>query len=433
MLVHFISFGCKVNQYETECLKKIFSENNFIISETENNCDVFVINSCTVTSVSDKKVRKYIHRIRKLYPLSVIAVTGCFPQAFPDKLDSIDDADVITGTKNHSEILNLVLEALSEKQKLISVKPFIPNETMENLSCSSFDDKTRAFLKIQDGCNQFCSYCIIPYARGRNRSKSPEQIKSEVLDFVKNGHKEIVLVGINLAFYGTEFGLRLVDAVELCCSIDGVERVRLGSLEPEMISENDLLRLSKLKQFCPQFHLSLQSGCDKTLKAMNRKYNSSQYYELVERIRKIFPQSAITTDIMTGFPDETDEDFKESLEFVRKVNFSRIHVFPYSRRSGTKADSMPNQIPENVKRSRAEIMTKLGDELHSSFLENHIGNVYPVLFEKEISVDFHQGYTPDYTFVKVPSHNDGKSLRKSVFNVRITGFQNDWCIGEIIS
>ncbi len=431
MVAHFISFGCKVSQYESECLKQLFTEYGFIISENENDSDVFIVNSCTVTSTSDKKVRKYVRRLRKLYPESIIAVMGCFPQAFPDRVSDIKDADVITGTKNHNEILNLVLEAM-EGKRFISVEPFVQGEKMELLNCCSYKGKTRAFLKIQDGCNQFCSYCIIPYARGRNRSKPIESVKQEVEEFVKNGHKEIVLVGINLAFYGEEFGLRLVDAVETCCSVEGVERIRLGSLEPEKISCEDLKRLSELKQFCPQFHLSLQSGCDKTLKAMNRKYTSSQFLQLVEDIRKFFPECAITTDVMTGFPTESEEDFKQSLDFVKKVKFSSMHIFPYSVRSGTRAEKMPEQVPENIKHSRASEMTEVANEMTKEFLSSQVGKVFPVLFEKESSPDYHQGYTPNYTFVKVYSKNFEKSLRKSIYNVKITGYDNECCIGNFI-
>lgn len=433
MNVNFISFGCKVSLYETECMKEIFSAEGFDICTDEENSDVFVINSCTVTAVSDKKVRKTLHRIRKTYPDSVIVVTGCFPQAFPERTGEISDADIIMGIKNKHQLPELVRKTIADKNiHITDIQPFKNHESMEFSGCSSFTDKTRGFLKIQDGCNQFCSYCIIPYARGRNRSKSPEEIKCETEKLVANGHKEIVLVGINLAFYGEEFGLSLADAVEICCNVSGVERVRLGSLEPEKISDDDLIRLLKLKQFCPQFHLSLQSGCDRTLKAMNRKYNSAEYADLAQRIRNIFPECSLTTDIMVGFPDETDEDFNKSLEFVEKIRFAQIHVFPYSRRSGTPAASRPNQISDNIKQQRALLMTETGRKLHEEFLKSQVGKIYPVLFERENSHEFHQGYTPNYTYVRVPCVNSDASLRKKIFNVEITGYDNDCCKGRIV-
>lgn len=433
MNVYFISFGCKVSLYETECMKEIFSADGFYISSSEENADVFVINSCTVTAVSDKKVRKTLHHIRKTYPDSVIVVTGCFPQAFPDRTDEIADADIIMGIKNKNQLPELVRKKFADKNiHITNIQPFKNHEPMEFSGCSSFTDKTRGFLKIQDGCNQFCSYCIIPYARGRNRSKPIDEVKSETEKLVANGHKEIVLVGINLAFYGEEFGLSLADAVEVCCSVNGVERVRLGSLEPEKISDDDLIRLSHLKQFCPQFHLSLQSGCDKILKAMNRKYNSAEYADLAQRIRNIFPECSLTTDIMVGFPDETDEDFRISMEFVQKIKFAQIHVFPYSRRSGTPAYSRPNQIPNAVKQQRASLMSETGRKLHEEFLKSQVGKIYPVLFEKETSPEFHQGYTPNYTYVRVPCSDSDASLRKKIFNVQITGYDNECCNGIIV-
>lgn len=433
MNVNFISFGCKVSLYETECMKEIFSADGFTVSDDEKSADVFVINSCTVTAVSDKKVRKTLHKLRKTYPDSIIVVTGCFPQAFPDRTDEISDADIIVGTKNKNQLPQLVRKAMADKNcHIVDVQPFKNHEPMEFSGCSSFSDKTRGFLKIQDGCNQFCSYCIIPYARGRNRSKPVDEIRTEVTKLVENGHREIVLAGINLAFYGEEFGLTLADAVEICCGIDGVERVRLGSLEPEKISDNDLMRLKALKQFCPQFHLSLQSGCDRTLKAMNRKYNSAEYADLAQRIRNIFPECSLTTDIMVGFPDETDEDFKASMEFVKKIGFAQIHVFPYSRRSGTPAAARPNQILNSVKQSRAAEMAKAGHEMHRRFLSAQVGKIFPVLFEMESCEEFHQGYTPNYTYVRIPRTNPDKSLRKQILNVQITGYNDDCCTGRLV-
>lgn len=431
MTVFFITFGCKVNCYETECIKEEFLKNDFTVSQKSCDADVIIINSCTVTSASDKKVRQTMRKLRNENPFSVIVLTGCYPQAFRDEAEKITEADIITGTKNRSEIVGLVKKHLLSNEKIVNIPEYKSLEKIEELSCVSFEKKTRAFVKIQDGCSQFCSYCIIPYSRGHIRSKPLESVEREVTDLAENGHQEIVLVGINLAFYGAENGLTLTDAVEACSRIKGVKRIRLGSLEPERIHRDDLVRLARIESFCPQFHLSLQSGCNRTLKEMNRKYTAEEYAELVEMIRDIFPDASVTTDVMVGFPQETEEDFNESLEFVRKMAFSRIHVFPYSARSGTKAAAMSGQISGAVKNERALKMSQLGSELERKFLMSQIGKTYPVLFEKENCTDFHRGYCPNYTLVKIKKISSIKSLRNRIFYVNIKEVINDFCIGEI--
>lgn len=434
MKVNFISFGCKVNQYETECIKQAFSNNNYIITEKKSDADIYIVNSCTVTSSSDSKVLHCIKRLRNDNPLSLIVLTGCFPQAFMDDAKKITEADIITGTKNRSELLSLVNKALAQKNtdKIVDISDFDGNELLEDMACSEFTEKTRAFIKIQDGCNQFCSYCIIPFARGRIRSKAIDTLKKEISTLAKNGHKEVVLVGINLAFYGSEIGLRLVDAVEACAEVEGIERIRLGSLEPEIISDEDLSRLANIPQFCPHFHLSLQSGCDKTLKEMNRKYNTNEFMCLVEKIRCSFPDASITTDVMVGFPNESENDFEQSLAFVRKVCFSKVHVFPYSKRKGTVAAKLPNQIPDNIKSIRAKKMSDIAEKSMQEFLKTQVEKVYPVLFEKESCTNFHQGYSPNYTLVKIPSEIGEKSLRRMIFYVKIFKYENNYCLGNIV-
>lgn len=432
MNAYFISFGCKVNQYETESIKEIFISENYDISDNPADADVIVINSCTVTSSGDGKTIHTLKRIRKLNPDAVTVLTGCLPQASPEIAHKLPEADIVTGTRNRNIIPELVKQHIEKRERIVSIAAYGNHDDFENIKCSEFTNKTRAFVKIQDGCNQFCSYCIIPYSRGRCRSKPIDILKKEIKELAANGHKEIVLVGINLAFYGKEFDLRLADAVEECCKIKGVERVRLGSLEPEVITGEDLERLSKLPQFCPHFHLSLQSGCDKTLKNMNRHYNCDQYLNLVCRIKKYFDNASFTTDIMVGFPGETDEDFKESLQFAQKIGFSKIHVFPYSVRPGTKAAEMKNQIPENVKSQRAKIMKSAASRLTESFMKSQIGTTVPVLFERESSPEFHQGFTPNYTLIKIPAKKSEKSLRRMIFYVKIIESKKDYCIGEII-
>ncbi|MCM1132536.1 MAG: tRNA (N(6)-L-threonylcarbamoyladenosine(37)-C(2))-methylthiotransferase MtaB [Ruminococcus flavefaciens] len=429
--VFFITFGCKVSQYETECLKSCFLRDNFALADSESEADVFVVNSCTVTGSGDSKSLYKVRKLRRDYPESVIVLTGCLPQASPETAGNCAEADIVTGTKERDRLPTLVSQIIDSRSRIVDIPEYSSGDIFEDISCES-TCKTRAFLKIQDGCNCFCSYCIIPYARGRCRSKPVESLIKEAVSLAESGHREIVLVGINLAFYGQEYGLRLVDAVEECCKIEGIERVRLGSLEPEMISDDDLLRLSRQPKFCPQFHLSLQSGSRRTLRNMNRKYTSEEYMTLVEKIRRIFPEASFTTDVMVGFPQETEEDFVESLDFVREVGFAKIHVFQYSPRKGTVASKLSGQIPKNIKAERADRMKSLGDELQKKYLASLVGKTVPVLFERENSDDFHQGHAPDYTLIKILRKNSKKSLRNQIFYVIIEESHDDYCLGKIL-
>ena len=295
--IFFLTFGCKVNYYETECMKSLFSNRGYNVVKEYKTADAVIINSCTVTASGDSRVFTALKKIRKVLPDAVIALTGCYPQAFSEEVEKISEADIIMGTKRRSEIVDIIEEFVKNNQKRVIISEYKSDDEFECLTCTEFRENTRAFVKIQDGCNQFCSYCIIPYARGRCRSKPIDVLREEVEKIAAGGVKEIVLSGINLAFYGKEFGLTLADAVEVCCETEGIERVRLGSLEPEMMSDNQLERMAAQEKFCPQFHLSLQSGCTRTLKAMNRKYTAEEYSELVDRIRNKFPQCAITTDV----------------------------------------------------------------------------------------------------------------------------------------
>ena len=430
--VFFLTFGCKVNHYETECMKSAFESSGYTAVKEYKNADVVVINSCTVTSSGDNRVLTALRKIRTALPDAVIALTGCYPQAFREEASAVTDADIIIGTKERSKLVQLVDDFFAFRNRTILLSEYTKDDKYECITCTEFKDNTRAFVKIQDGCNQFCSYCIIPFARGRCRSKPPELLKDEVSKIAENGVKEVVLSGINLAFYGKEYGLTLADAVEICCGINGIERVRLGSLEPEMMSDEQLERLAKEKKFCPQFHLSLQSGCNRTLKAMNRKYTSEEYADLVSRIRRKFPECAVTTDIMVGFPDETDEDFEQSLAFAEKTGFSKVHVFRYSRRKGTAADRMANQVPEKVKTERWHKMTDAMKKKQSEYLKSLIGKTVSVLFERENCTEFHQGHAPDYTLIKIDRENCKKSLRNEIFCVKIEGSDSDCCFGEPI-
>lgn len=434
MKVYFLTFGCKVNQYETAAMEEMFVSNGYSLSESPENADICVINSCTVTSESDNKAKQALRHLRKVNENAVIAVTGCYPQADPAVSEMLKEADIVTGTKDRKALLSLTENFLKTGERTVYIPSYEKNDTFEVFSCNSLPGHTRAFLKIEDGCNQFCSYCMIPYSRGRVRSKPPDELEKEVKALVLSGYHEFVLTGINLAFYGKEYGLSLSDAVKIVSETDGVKRIRLGSLEPEMMTDEELYRLSSVKSLCPSFHLSLQSGCDKTLKAMNRHYSAEEYFSLTERIRKYFPDAAFTTDIMTGFPGESDSDFEECMKFAEKVGFADIHVFPYSVRKGTAAAKFPCQIDNSVKKLRAAKMTVLAREMRRKFLEDNVGKTFPVLFEREKEDGFHRGFTPNYILIKILTKTSKKSLRNSFFYVTIEMIDDDGCaVGRIVS
>lgn len=433
MKSYFYTFGCKVNQYETENIKQNLTSKGFETTDDFAEADICVINTCTVTSMSDRKNRQLIHKIKKENKDCILVLTGCFPQAFKKEAEDIIEADIITGSANKTQIPDMIIEFLEHHQRIIRIEKHTKDEKFEAMHNSENSHKTRAYIKIQDGCDQYCTYCIIPYARGHIRSKSLEDLKKETEKVADGGHKEVILVGINLSCYGKDTGHRLVDAIETACSVKGIERVRLGSIEPELISDEDIERMSKLDKLCPQFHLSLQSGCDKTLKEMNRKYDSKEYRQIVNKLRNAFENCSITTDVMVGFPGETEEDFEQSLEFVKSIGFSRTHIFPYSQRNGTVASKRKDQIDKHIKDERAKKMAEVCSLSEKEFLSTQVGKTFPVLFEMENSTNFHQGYTPNYTLVKICSENGDKSLRRHILYVRIIKSENDYCLGEFVT
>lgn len=428
MKVSSITLGCKVNQYETQAMLNQLVSAGFTACEPGEESDVVLINSCTVTSVSDHKVRQMLHRARRGNPTAVVVLTGCMPQAFPEIAEGLQDADVVLGNSNRSSLLPDIMRYFSTRQRVVDIVPHEKAPGFEKMRVDRFFERTRAFIKIEDGCNRFCSYCIIPYARGRVRSKPMEQLKAEVAELAGNGYKEIVLTGINLSAYGQELGLTLCDAVEAACGPEGVERVRLGSLEPEQLSEAVIARLKKQKKLCPQFHLSLQSGCDATLKRMNRHYSAEEYRTIVKNLRAAFDNAAITTDIMVGFPGETEEEFEESRRFAEEISFAKVHVFAYSRRPGTRANDAPGQIPQPVKEQRSHKMITATLQTKRDFFEQQIGRTEPVLFEQEPEKGVFEGYTENYTSVRVSS---GENLSGKIFPVRIDAAFRDFCTGSI--
>ncbi len=424
----FYTLGCKVNQYESGAMAQELERRGFTCVSPDEEADVYIINSCSVTAESDRKTRQAVRRFRRNHPDSIIVLTGCMVQAIPETGGDLPEADIVMGNKTNPDIYALIMQFISGRKRIFALEPHKIGEKYNGLSVTDYRDKTRAVIKIEDGCNRFCSYCIIPYARGRVRSKPLEDIESETSELAKNGFREIVVVGINLSAYGSDIGSNIVEAVERIASIDGIERVRLGSLEPDHITENVITGLSRIEKFCPQFHISLQSGCDKTLKKMNRHYSSVEYEDLCSRLREVFPDVNITTDVMVGFPGETQSDFEISLDFVKHIRFEKVHVFPYSRRPGTLAANMPEQIENAEKQRRAEIMMTECEKIRIEYLKAQSGRILEIIPEENHN-GIIKGYTANYTPVIVSGKCEfGKSVR-----VRITGVENDCCKGEILN
>mgnify|MGYP002545342035 FL=1 len=427
MKVQFYTLGCKVNQYESEAMGELFEKRGYTVVGEDEPADIVIINSCTVTAESNRKTRQTVRKARRKNSQAVIVLTGCMAQAFPDEAAKIVEADIVVGNKNEDKIPDLCERFIAERKAMHIFEEHETGEKITDFTVTGFSEHTRSYIKIEDGCNRFCSYCIIPYARGRVRSKSVGAIAAEAEGLSRSGYKEIVLVGINLSAYGQDTGAGLCDAVLAAAAPEGIERVRLGSLECDQISDDALLKLSECKEFCPQFHLSLQSGCDRTLREMNRKYDTAFYRDLVERIRRIFPDASITTDIMVGFPGESDEDFKESCDFVRETGFARSHVFIYSEREGTPAARRHDAVDKSVRAERAHIMGDICKQCERDFLKAQCGKTEKVLFETE-SDGYWEGYTGNYTRVKVKSAGD---LEGKILPVVLTAANEDYCIGEL--
>lgn len=428
MRAAFYTLGCKVNQYETQIMEQSFSRNGFDIVSFDDLADVYVVNSCTVTGMSDKKTKQLLRKLRRKNPSSIIALTGCFPQAFPEQSASLYEADIIMGSANRGELVENVKKVIGGEERIIDISPHKNDEKFEKMKIERFSGRTRAFLKIEDGCDRFCSYCIIPFARGRVRSKSIADMIKEIEELSKNGYEEVVLVGINLSSYGKDIGLRLIDAVNAACSVEKIRRVRLGSLEPELLTDDDIKAMSKQEKLCPQFHLSLQSGCDKTLSDMHRHYDCNEYMRIVNNLRAHFENCSITTDVMVGFPGETEEDFNKSVEFVLAVGFAKVHVFAYSKRKGTKAAEMPNQIDQAIKERRSNYMIQKTNESRFNFLKSQVGKIEEVLFETRQG-DMFEGFTKNYTPVLAFCEAD---ITNNVLNVYIEDVTDGYCIGRII-
>lgn len=430
MRAAFYTLGCKVNQAESEYMAELLQRAGFEIVDPNEDADYYIINSCTVTATADQKTRQSVRRFKRNHPQSTVILTGCMPQAFPEEAKKLEQADIVLGNKNDNDIFDLINRHNTEQHRIISLSEHETGEEFAECSVSSFGGRVRAFVKIEDGCDRFCSYCIIPKSRGRVRSKPLKDLKKEVEKLAENGIKEIVLVGINLSAYGKGTELNIADAVETCAEIGGISRIRLGSLEPDHITDSIISRLSKIDKFCPQFHISLQSGCNKTLKSMNRHYTAEEYYELCIKLRNAFNECSLTTDVMVGFNDESEKDFEESLEFVKKAEFEKVHVFPYSERKGTAASKRGDSVTKQEKERRAAVMINETENIRRKYLENQIGKKVNVLIEGRAGKDLLRGYTKNYIPVLLKSNKDLTGLEVDCI---IHSVENDECIANLDS
>ena len=416
--VSFYTLGCKVNQYETNAMEQQFIKNNYEIVENTQKADIYVINTCTVTNIAERKSRQMLRRVKEINPSAVLVVCGCYAQVAKNELEQIPEIDIILGINEKNEIVQIVenyMEKMTEqdnRSQEAEIDDVSKQKEFLDFGDVTYTEKNRAVVKVQDGCNMFCSYCIIPYARGRIRSRKIESVVSEIEKIAKEGIKEVVITGIHVASYGKDFDnentskkIRLIDLLEAINKIDGIDRIRLSSLEPTIVDEEFATRLSKLDKICDHFHLSLQSGCDETLKRMNRKYTTQIYRDAVATLRKYYPEASFTTDVIVGFPGETDEEFAKTYEFLKEIDFYRLHVFKYSPRRGTVAEKMPKQIDGNKKEERSNKLIELSNITENKHNQSYIGKTVKVLFE-EFEDGFFKGHTTNYMMVKVAGEEE---------------------------
>lgn len=408
------NLGCKVNAYETEAMQELLEDSGYEIVPFHEKADIYIINTCTVTNMADRKSRQMLHRARKMNPDAIVAACGCYVQEKPEEV--ADCVDIVIGNNRKKEIVHILEEYEKGREGIRKDLVDIGHtREYEDLHLSRTAEHTRAYIKVQDGCNQFCSYCIIPYARGRVRSRSMESVRGEVETLARNGYQEVVLTGIHLSSYGIDTGTDLLSLIRIVHEVAGIKRIRLGSLEPRIITEEFAEAIAGLPKMCPHFHLSLQSGCTETLKRMNRRYTAEEYYEKCELLRKYFRNPALTTDVIVGFPGETEEEFKASRDFIDKVDFYETHVFKYSRREGTKAAAMPDQVPEEEKTRRSNILLDLSRKKQAAYEQRLLGTTQEVLIEEEIRRNgeiYQVGHTREY--VKIGIRTEEKLANRLV-------------------
>ena len=423
--VAFITLGCKVNQYETNAMAQEFLEKSYEVVEHTEIADIYVINTCTVTNMSDRKSRQMLRRVKELNENAVVVACGCYAQVAKSELEKIEEVDLILGNNEKKNIVELVEKFVKTKKKELEIEDVMNQKEYVEFGDVVYTEKTRAVIKVQDGCDRFCSYCIIPYARGRVRSRKPEKIISEINKIAKEGIKEVVITGIHIASYGKDFkeDYKLIDLLEEINKIDGIQRIRLGSLEPLLITEEFVSRLVKLEKICHHFHLSLQSGCDNTLKRMNRRYTTKEFKNIVNLLRENYQDVNLTTDIIVGFPGETEEEFDKTYEFLKEIKFYKMHVFKYSQRKGTKAAVMSGQIDGNKKEERSRKLIELSNRNEKEYNENYVGKEVEILWEEK-KEEFYRGHTKNYisAYRKLENQNGGndKSNEKPESNIENT-------------
>ena len=432
--IAFYTLGCKVNQADTASMENLFLRSGHQLVSFDGEADVYIINTCVVTNTGQRKSRQTIHRAIRKNPNALIVVTGCYPQTAAEEVKAIAGVDMIIGNQDRAQIVQLVEERLAHRQTdtLDAVHKLTASTAFEEMAAGDITDKTRAFLKIQEGCNQFCTYCIIPYARGPLRSRSIESIRTETQRLISAGFKEIVLIGIHLGCYGKENpdGPTLYDAVKTVLDVPGVQRLRLGSLESVEVEPRLLTLMQEDARFCRHLHLPLQSGCDKTLQAMHRPYTTAKFKTLLADIKTRVPDIAITTDVIVGFPGETEADFETTCKFAESCGFSKMHIFPFSARKGTPAEKFAGAVTEAVKKERADILGKIDETMHKAFLQAMVGQTAEVLFEQPAGEDYFEGLTGNYQRVFVKS--GGRNLGGEILPVKITAFDGEKLLGEII-
>lgn len=418
--VAFCTLGCKVNQYETNGMMQKFMEEGYKIVEFSKFADIYIVNTCTVTNMADKKSRQMLRRVKEINPNSILVACGCYAQVAKNELEKMEEIDLVLGNNEKINILECI-DKYIKNNAIEDIKDVMHQEKFLDFGSVTYTEKTRAVIKVQDGCDRFCSYCIIPYARGRIRSRLPESILKEIEEISKEGIKEVVITGIHVASYGKDFrnSYKLIDLLEDINKIEGIKRIRLGSLEPTLITEEFVNRLTKLEKICDHFHLSLQSGCDETLKRMNRKYTTKEFKNCTDLLKNAYPNVALTTDIIVGFPGETDEEFEKTYNFLKDIDFYKMHVFKYSPRKGTKAAVMKNQIDGNIKEKRSERLIKLSDNNEKLHNDKYVGKELEVLFEEQDG-EYIKGHTTNYIVVKVKA---GSEIENSIEKVKIA--END--------
>lgn len=433
MKVAFSTLGCRVNQYESEAMAEKFIREGYKVVDFDGFSDVYVINTCTVTNMGDKKSRQIIGRARRENPKAIIAVVGCYAQISSTEVSLIEGVNVVLGTRNKGDIVYFVNRAREENKQIIKVGEVLKNHEFEDLNIEEYQDRTRAFLKIQDGCNRFCSYCLIPYARGGVCSKDPDKVIEEIKSLSKHGFKEVILSGIHTASYGIDLEgkVTLVDILSSIEEISGIERVRIGSIDPTFFTDDVLKRIKGLNKLCHHFHLSLQSGCDETLERMNRKYTSKEYKDIVDKLRETYDDVSITTDVIVGFPGESHEEFEKTYEFLKETKLSKTHVFKFSPRKGTKAETMGAQIDGNIKDQRSHRLIELNLINEKEFMNKFIGKTFKVLYEQEVLKEsgVYEGYTENY--IKVQSKYSDDSIIGKVAETIIEKVGNDYAEGII--